>query len=276
VLQRDDLKKRQYLSSGFRSVEGWCTQDALVVISAIDSIQRSVGIAGNTAEIGVHHGRSAIVLAMVARDNEAMIAMDLFSAQHENVDRSGHGDRQRFEQNLRHWVDTSTTVAILEANSTTLDRETVLSAAKNGMSCRLFSVDGGHTKSIVMHDLALAESCITSDGVVIVDDVYNEGWPEVADALYSYLAASPTSLLPFAVAGGKVFLSASHRAYALYLEELPRRLPMFVSRQITLGRGAALSLRSATTKDRLRRSSVWQRLKPTVVGRMVRSITKHF
>jgi peptide chain release factor 2 len=53
-----------------------------------------------SAEIGVHHGRLFIPMALARRPGERALAIDVFEDQHLNVDHSGKGDRARFEENV--------------------------------------------------------------------------------------------------------------------------------------------------------------------------------
>jgi hypothetical protein len=50
-----------------------------------------MGITGNVAEIGVHHGRLFILLYLLTSPDERALAVDLFSGQERNIGSSGHG-----------------------------------------------------------------------------------------------------------------------------------------------------------------------------------------
>ena len=46
---------------------------------------------------------------------------------------------------------------------------------------RLFSVDGGHTAELARHDMLTADGAIGEQGIIILDDFFNEAWPGVLD-----------------------------------------------------------------------------------------------
>jgi hypothetical protein len=70
-----------------------------------------------------------------------------------------------------------------------------------------FSVDGGHTAELTENDIRVAEASVADDGVVAVDDVFNERWPSVMLGLGRYLGDGSPVLVPCAIGGGKVFLA---------------------------------------------------------------------
>jgi hypothetical protein len=70
---------------------------------------------------------------------------------------------------------------------------------------RLFSIDGGHTAAIVASDMALAEDCLASGGVVIADDVFNPQWPDVCTGTLNYLQEG--KLVPFAIRFNKTLFT---------------------------------------------------------------------
>jgi hypothetical protein len=71
---------------------------------------------------------------------------------------------------------------------------------------RLFSIDGGHTRSIVLSDMNLAQTTLSAGGVVIADDVFNEHWPDVIGGVLDYLSIEG-SLEPFGISAGKVYFT---------------------------------------------------------------------
>jgi hypothetical protein len=90
---------------------------------------------------------------------------------------------------------------------------------------RLFSIDGSHTEAATLNDLQLADATLAAEGAVIVDDCFNEFWPEVTGALAKYLSAG--TLVPFAITPGKVLLCRGLMvtAYQRFLRErFPRRI----------------------------------------------------
>lgn len=192
-----------YAVHGRRSVAGWLAPESARIIAALGRAQTAAGVGGGVAEIGIHHGKLFILLALLRQPGEGALAIDIFARQDLNRDASGQGDKEIFLGHLARFGCDPATVAIIERDSTSISAGEVREAA--GM-VRLFSVDGGHTSEVVENDLALAEQVLAPGGVVIMDDVYNEAWPEVAEGTFRYLARPDCRLRPFAVSPNKFYL----------------------------------------------------------------------
>src|ERR1041385_1858191 len=83
-------------------IDGWMYQTTAIAMMELLWVQEEAGLAGNIAEIGVHHGCSALALVAAARPNETVIAIDLFDRQELNVDDSGAGSLTAFQDHLRY------------------------------------------------------------------------------------------------------------------------------------------------------------------------------
>ena len=93
-----------YCATGQHGIEGWLQQDALLLTLALHRQQRAAGIAGGVAEIGVHHGKFFVALALLCEgEDERAVAVDVFDDQHLNPGGSGRGDRGVFGANLARW-----------------------------------------------------------------------------------------------------------------------------------------------------------------------------
>jgi hypothetical protein len=197
-----------YLKHGHQLVKGWLLPAAAQAIVLLSQEQRRANLSGNVAEIGVHHGKLFILLYLLSSENELAVAIDLFSHQDLNVDRSGAGDLERFKRNLNRHAELSRLV-IHEGDSTQLTAGQLLQLGRGPF--RLISIDGGHTAEITAHDLATAEGALAEGGIVILDDCFNEEWPGVSEGVHRYFS-QPRSMIPFGIGAGKTFFS--HRAFA--------------------------------------------------------------
>jgi len=195
----------RYISHGHHTVDGWLSDVAIELIVLLAHVQQhELSIHGPVCEIGVHHGRFLILLALLQARDAKVGAWDLFSQQDQNVDLSGSGDRALFEKNVaRHIGPLDERYLIQEVNSLELTAERVCEQL-DGRPV-LFSIDGGHTKSVVLHDLEVACHSVASGGIVILDDYMHPVWPEVTEALHTYLPKDD-SVLPICSGGGKLFL----------------------------------------------------------------------
>jgi hypothetical protein len=86
---------------------------------------------------------------------------------------------------------------LIVADSLSLEPQ-ALASRLGGPNVRLFSVDGDHSKTAVLHDLALAEAVLAPGGVIIADDFFNPWYPTVTEALYEFFR-SPGDLEPVAL-----------------------------------------------------------------------------
>ncbi len=207
-----------YLKHGQFLVKGWLLPGAPEAIVLLSEEQRRSGLAGGTAEIGVHHGKLFILLYLLGRENEPAVAIDLFSQQELNVDNSGAGDLERFKRNLGRHADTSR-LLVHEGDSTQLVSEDLLRLCRGPL--RMISIDGGHTARITAHDLATSEGALMEGGIIILDDCFNEMWPGVVDGVHQYFSER-RAIVPFGVGANKTFFC--HRPFARQYADVLRGL----------------------------------------------------
>lgn len=205
----------RYRTDGLAQVEGWFEPESAELMASLLVHQLELGLGGGVAEIGVHHGRSFLLLANGLAPGEPGVALDVFEHQEQNADHSGKGDRGRFEENLARWAP-SAAVQIVARSSLEV---TPASAREVFGRPRMFSVDGGHTAEITRHDLELAESSIVDGGIVVLDDMLNGHWLGVLTGTATYLLDQPR-LLPFAISPNKLYLTDSATAAADYAAHL--------------------------------------------------------
>jgi Methyltransferase domain len=197
----------RYASEGHAAVEGWLGIGALGLTIAISERQFHQGVTASVGEIGVHHGRYFIALALLRQPGERAVAIDVFEDQHLNVDYSGSGNREIFLSNLaKHAVDMSD-VIVHKADSLGIESSN-LAELSAGQGYRLFSVDGGHQVVNVVHDLTIVADVLSTGGIVVLDDFFNPDWPGVNEGLFQFLSNSP-SLAPFCYGDNKLFLSSA-------------------------------------------------------------------
>lgn len=208
--------RRRYLAEQAPAIEGWTERGAFRMVDCLDDIQKTrLGITGSLAEIGIHHGKFFIYLAMLRAQGEKALACDVFERQELNKDGSGSGDRTVFERHLRDCLGSTAGVVVFPDSSERLDKRFIESAVGK---VRLMSIDGGHWCEIVVNDLCVAASCLHEDGVAILDDVLNSYWVGVSEGLACYLweaydraairsrLPAAKRLVPFAVGSNKALL----------------------------------------------------------------------
>jgi Methyltransferase domain len=171
---------RRIAKRGHR-IAGWFSDDAAALFAMLDSVQRDAGVTGDLFEIGVHHGRSCVLLCAMAGPGESVGACDLFGRQELNVSRSGAGDRAIFERNVAELVPGFERLVVHETSSAELRAEDV------GGPYRLFHVDGGHSCEEALGDLRLGAQVLHDRGALVVDDPYRVEWPGVTEAILRFL-----------------------------------------------------------------------------------------
>lgn len=194
----------RYVASSMKTVHGYLTTLDARLIKALLLHQRENHIVGHLCEIGVHHGRLFLMLALTRRAGERALAIDLFeddarnaTGPHAGRDRALFRNARRLGLELSGWE-------ILKKSSLDLEPADIL--ARTTGSVRFFSIDGCHQYQSVENDLRLAERTLSGEGVIAVDDFFNRGWPDVSFATCAYLRCS-TAIVPFAVTPKKLYLA---------------------------------------------------------------------
>jgi len=191
-------------------VDGWGIDDDLArIFLLLDDLQRTLGVHGSLFEIGVHHGRTAILLSLMARPAERCVFLDLFDRQDENIDNSGRGNLETFRANLARWAP-GTAPEIIAGNSLNLEFSSIAGLVHG---VRFAHIDGGHYKAVVLNDLDKTEAVLGPGGIVVVDDFLHSGFLGVNEACNHYLReAGGRRLLPIATGKNKLILAARSHA----------------------------------------------------------------
>lgn len=215
------LEIRRFLHAS-ADVKGWFFPIDAALFGAIDEIQKLEGVKGDFFEIGVHHGKSAILMARSLRDGERLGVCDIFEDQSQNRDASGKGDRDIFLGNMRAHANMAEGDMRVFAKSSQ-----DLSLGDTTDNVRFFHIDGGHWPEIVLSDHEVAERALLPGGVVAVDDVFNPSWPGVGEGFYRFMREHPGKLVPLIIGANKIFLArpdfaATFRKYATPAREFAK------------------------------------------------------
>ncbi len=200
-----------------RSIDGWFNQGAAYLFALLDEIQKQEGITGDLFEIGVHHGRSAVLLGMMVDPAQERLGVcDLFEQESDNISGSGLGDRAIFEKNMQRFFGDLSFMRIHASSSLLLTDSDI------GTRSRFFHIDGGHSAEETLADLRLASETILPDGVVILDDVFSPMWPGVVEGLFRFMDSLPGRLAPIAIGFNKLVLTPPSSTIR-YLDRLSDR-----------------------------------------------------
>jgi hypothetical protein len=193
------------------------------IITSLSKMQHESGIYGSLAELGVHHGRFTGFLFVTARITEKLVVADLFEKlQHQNVDKSGLGDKRRFLQGLQTYGLSPEDLHTIHVGSS--DELPFDWSDQAGFEAfRMISVDAGHTAALTFNDLQLAFCNLLVGGIVMLDDFFHSTWPGVTEGLFQFMAIGPEpQVYPFLSCENKLFLTndkASHNVYYRHLLE---------------------------------------------------------
>jgi hypothetical protein len=250
---------RKYLRR-LSSVQGWLQRFSAEAIAAVSLQQVSRGIHGAVAEIGVHHGKLFFILYLTTTPDENALAIDVFRAQHLNLDKSGRGDKDVFLAHARRLGGTHGLV-LIEDSSLNLTPEQVLDACG---PVRLFSIDGAHTEAATRNDIRLAERSIIPEGIVVIDDYFNEYFPEVSVAVSRYMDGGG-DLRPFAITPGKILLCREPMART-YTDALTAAFPHRVDKTVLFfGHYVTLfGILPLTLRRRIAKTTIWRSIKKFV------------
>ena len=184
------------------NVQGWLQVEALLFTSFYRQVIMR-DILFDSLEIGVHHGKFFIGIERLTPEHRHAFAVDIFTRQDLNVDRSGKGDLNIFRENTGNYCLDPKRIVIIESDS--FDCRSLLPAA---LSLGIISIDGGHTVQHTINDMAIAHDLVHPSGLVVLDDILNPGWPGVIEGAIKFMTSNQcTRLLPFAIGFNKLFLT---------------------------------------------------------------------
>lgn len=268
-------KLHRYVNGGHRSVDGWLSRLDASLIAAVGGWQNAEGMAGSVGEIGVHHGRLFILLALLRKPGERAFAIDLFDAQEFNVDQSGQGDEAAFRSNLQRFGVDPSTIDVVKGNS--LDLAWTGLADRLGPSARLFSIDGGHTAEITLHDLGIADDSLGEGGVIVLDDYFNPEFPAVSEGMCRFMSERPQALAPFAIGDNKLMLARpdwAERYRSMLTGAVPPRY--FVRNTELFGQSVTVFRTPRTLMQIIRQTNLVRRLSSHPLGRALKPIVRRF
>lgn len=264
--------RQAYLKRGYRRVDGWLFPYSARFIDSLLDLQLEAGVRGSVGEIGVHHGKLFILLALGRRSDEAAFAIDVFGDQHLNADDSGAGDREIFLANTRRWLgEGSSRLDILQRSSLEVRPDDILGCSG---PVRLASIDGGHTEDCVVNDLMLIQTVLAPKGVVILDDLFNEFWPEVSSGVARYLLDPAARLRPFAITPNKTYFTAAEDI-AFYRRSLRSQNEYFYEKSARL-LGSDLDIYGIQPYTFSMKKRIIEWIKATPAGPYARALRRRF
>ncbi len=268
----ENLERRLavYVTRECRRVAGWLAPESAAVIARLAVAQADWKIAGGAGEIGIHHGKLFLLLFFALRAGERAFALDIFEDQQLNRDASGDGDRAVFLGHLRRLGGDPERVSIFAQDSTSVTAATLLAATG---PLRLMSVDGGHTQEVTRNDLQLGEAMLLPEGLLILDDLYQERWPAVAAGTFAFMSDPANRLRPFAISPNKTYFCKDPGHAARYRDLLAADFADLVLGRASVFGSEVLILGRRTLSNRIRNHRL-VRANPDLYRRLSR--LRHF
>lgn len=199
------------------NVEGWLVPQALTFTHYF--AERFLDDEFDSLEIGVHHGKYFLGIEKITPVAGKCIAVDLFSRQDLNIDNSGLGNKQIFENNIRDWALAPRRVVVLELDSMDIDPQQ-LGRNKFG----IISIDGGHSREHTFQDLKTAQDLLAPNGLIVLDDILNQDWCGVVTGALDFFNSPYSSRIsPVAIGFNKLFITHFSTAVARKTQILKSR-----------------------------------------------------
>jgi predicted O-methyltransferase YrrM len=160
------------------NIPGWFSRESAAIWDTLLSYQEASKIGGNLLEIGVFQGKSAAMAALHSQPNETCLFVDPMPL--EEV-------RQRMEQ-----IAPDAKCQYLQESSQYLLRYPFVGQAARDF--RWIHIDGEHSAQAVSNDLAVAEMLLSDRGMLVLDDFFSPCYPQITQALFRFLEATPGRL----------------------------------------------------------------------------------
>jgi hypothetical protein len=185
------------------SIPGWFTSLDGALMCAASDHQRAAGIAGDIVEIGVYHGRSAILFGFLLDAGERFIACDPFDADDGMTDENSRWNRRfypgltraSFERNYVHYHGALPVIAAVPSSG--------LGAVAGPASCRIVHVDGAHDYATVRDDARISRELSAPGGVAVFDDYCKPHLPGTAMAVWEQVTSG--ALVPLVLTDAKLY-----------------------------------------------------------------------
>lgn len=205
----------EYRQQCLAGIKGWFSPASHGLFSFFLDLQNKQSVNGNLGEIGVWEGKSASIISNFSKADESIFLIDpLIEKNTEVIYRNIDLVCRRIPDNLHLYNCVSDN--FLNNNTESLRK-----------SFRFFHIDGCHTGTNVFSDLELADILLQEDSILVVDDFFNPGYPQITEALYKYLFLNPYKFRLFFNGFNKAYLCRPGKYsfyYSYTLENLQKEM----------------------------------------------------
>lgn len=175
-------------------IPGWMAPPFIRFLIAVDRMQKRSGKEGAVAEFGILFGKSLILMAILNGGRHPVLGCSNFPQ-----------DSLRLtEEYLRLYAaDYIVNMKLFKSRTQTLNRKEWVDAVGDG-GLRLFYLDAAHDAEGIQNEFRIADECLSSSGILIVDDWFSSTTPGVAEGIIRLFFHQSCNLIPFVIWRSKV------------------------------------------------------------------------
>lgn len=181
-------------------IDGWLSAADAECFVHVDAVQKEKGVRGDLVEIGVWHGRGAILLHHLARPEEKVLAVDMFDLRER--EHPFFNDPERLKENAAEFGCDERLVPVRMDTPAEGHRLPDLVGRRGA---RIIHIDGGHDYATVRRDIEIASRLLRGGAVLVFDDFFSIGHPGTTQAIMEFMVTTP-GYAPFLITKKKLWV----------------------------------------------------------------------
>ncbi|HRV80957.1 MAG: class I SAM-dependent methyltransferase [Planctomycetes bacterium] len=182
-------------------IDGWFSVESAAAWDAMLCKQNALRAQGHMLEIGVWKGKSATLMAIHSDPTQEVVVL---------VDK--YLDQPAIESALHNvYANLGDSFQLLKMDSRRLVLDPIL--VDGFEAFRWIHIDGEHSGRAVINDLSVANTLLSDQGVVCIDDYFNWLYPQVTEAVNRYVREHPDQFALFLCGYNKAYLARPHHAH---------------------------------------------------------------
>lgn len=190
---------------GMKRIDGWLSPSDARCFVELDAVQKAAGIHGDIVEIGVWHGRGAILFHHFLRADECVYAVDLFDLR--DRDHPYFNDPEILRAHAAHFGCDDRLKPV--RMDTVREGHRLLDIVRPE-SVRILHIDGGHDYEVVRRDIEIARRALGEGAALVFDDIFNRRHLGTTQAIMEFLLSTPR-FAPFMLTGKKLWVCGAGR-----------------------------------------------------------------
>ena len=173
--------------------------------------QEQASVPGDIVEIGVWHGYTAALLGGAIRPNEKLGIVDVFM------------NKDEFLPQITKFAGAEPASRVEFWRQSSFDLRRAGSRLDPIGQIRFAHIDGEHSYEAIENDFLLVNDKLCNDGVIVLDDMFFDGCPQLTAALFDLLRKHRTDITMFGIGLNKAYLCRPNALgfYRKLLREAP-------------------------------------------------------